>query len=60
VLVAADSPRANDVLRRAHSLLTERAKLVDVDDRATFLGNVASHHAIMTAWASLTSNAAPC
>ena len=60
VLVAAGSPRANDVLRRAHSLLTERAKLVDAADRATFLGNVPSHRAIMAAWASFTSSAAPC
>jgi hypothetical protein len=40
--------------------LTERAQLLDAADRATFLGNVPSHRAIMTAWTSFTSNAVPC
>jgi hypothetical protein len=60
VLASARSPRANEVLTRAHSILTERAQLLDAADRATFLGNVPSHRAIMTAWTSFTSNAAPC
>lgn len=57
VLAAARSPRANEVLMRAHSLLTERAELLDEADRAPFLGNVPSHRAIMTAWASSSSKA---
>jgi len=51
VLAAAKSSRADDVLTRAHSVLTERAGLLDGADRATFLGNVPAHRAIMTAWA---------
>jgi class 3 adenylate cyclase/tetratricopeptide (TPR) repeat protein len=54
VLAAARSPRANEVLIRAHSVLTERAELLDETDRATFLGNVPSHRAIMTAWTAAT------
>ena len=54
VLAAAKSPRADDVLTRAHSVLTERAGLLDGADRATFLGNVPAHRAIMTAWAALS------
>src|SRR5262249_13270897 len=49
VLVAAGSPRAQEVLIRAHSMLTERAKLLDEADRQTFLGNVRPHRAIMKA-----------
>jgi len=55
VLLAAGAPRANTVLIRAHSLLTEQAKLLDEADRTTFLGNVPSHRAIMTACAAATS-----
>jgi tetratricopeptide (TPR) repeat protein len=51
VLVAARSPRAKEVLLRAHSLLTERATLLDEADRESFLGNVPSHRAIMSGWA---------
>jgi len=54
VLAAAKSSRADDVLTRAHSVLTERAGLLDGADRATFLGNVPAHRAIMTAWAALS------
>jgi hypothetical protein len=54
VLVAAKSPRAKDVLSRAHSLLTERAMLLEEADRTTFLGNVPWHRAIMKAWAEST------
>jgi len=57
VLDTARSPRAHEVLIRAHSVLTERAKLLDEADRTTFLGNVPSHRAIMTAWAALSSKA---
>jgi ATP/maltotriose-dependent transcriptional regulator MalT len=57
VLVAARSPRAKEVLLRAHSLLTERAMLLDEADRETFLGNVPSHRAITSAWAA--SSGAP-
>jgi len=52
VLAAAKSPRADDVLTRAQSVLTERAGLLDEADRATFLGNVPAHRAITTAWAA--------
>jgi class 3 adenylate cyclase/tetratricopeptide (TPR) repeat protein len=55
VLLAAGAPRANAVLTRAHSLLTEQAKLLDEADRTTFLGNVPSHRAIMTACAAAAS-----
>jgi class 3 adenylate cyclase/tetratricopeptide (TPR) repeat protein len=51
VLDAARSPRARDVLVRAHALLTERAKLLEERDRVTFLGNVPWHRAIINAWA---------
>jgi len=51
VLVTAKSPRAKDVLTRAHSLLIERALLLDEADRETFLGNVSTHRAIMKALA---------
>jgi tetratricopeptide (TPR) repeat protein len=51
VLVAAGSPRAQEVLIRAHSMLTERAKLLDEADRQTFLGKVLPHRAIMKACA---------
>ena len=54
VLAAARSPRALDVLVRAHSLLIERSTRLDEPDRATFLGNVPPHRAIMTAWAAAT------
>jgi len=54
VLVTAKSPRAKDVLTRAHSLLTERAMLLDEADRGTFLSNVPWHRAIMEAWAEPT------
>jgi tetratricopeptide (TPR) repeat protein len=57
VLAAARAPRANEVLVRSHALLAERAQLLDEADRATFLGKVPSHRAIMTAWASFTSTA---
>ena len=55
VLVAAREPRANEILIRAHSLLTEGADRLDEADRETFLGSVPSHRAIMTAW--VASNA---
>jgi len=53
VLDAVQSPRARDVLSRAHAVLTERASLLDDADRASFLGNVTAHRAIMTTWAAL-------
>jgi len=54
VLAAARSLRARDVLVRAHGLLTERAALLDEPDRATFLGNIPPHRAILTAWVATT------
>jgi class 3 adenylate cyclase/tetratricopeptide (TPR) repeat protein len=50
VLEAVRSPRAKDILARAHLVLMERASLLDAEDRATFLGNVPSHRAILTTW----------
>jgi tetratricopeptide (TPR) repeat protein len=47
VMVAAGSPRAQEVLNRAHSMLTERAKLLDGADGRPFLDNVPPHRAIM-------------
>ena len=50
VLAAAGSPRAAEFLGRAHDLLNERAESLDAAERATFLGNVPSHRAIVAAW----------
>jgi len=50
VLVAAGSPRAHEVLGRAHAVLTERAALSGEADRAGFLGSVPWHRAIVAAW----------
>jgi tetratricopeptide (TPR) repeat protein len=50
VLAAAASPRAAEFLGRAHDLLSERAESLDAAERATFLGNVPSHRAIVAAW----------
>jgi class 3 adenylate cyclase/tetratricopeptide (TPR) repeat protein len=55
VLAAARSPRAHDVLARAHARLTERAQLLDEPDRVTFLDSVPQHRAIKTAWAASTT-----
>jgi tetratricopeptide (TPR) repeat protein len=51
VLAAAGSPRAGDFLECAWRLLRERAAPLDAAERATFLGNVPSHRAIVAAWA---------
>jgi predicted ATPase/class 3 adenylate cyclase len=48
VLEAVRSSRASEVLARAHSALIERASLLEEADRATFLGDVPAHRAIMT------------
>ena len=58
VLAAAGSPRASEVLLRAHSMLTERAERLDEVDRASFLGNVPAHRAIAAACASASPSAA--
>ena len=50
VLAAAGSPRAHEVLGRAHAVLTERAALLSEADRAGFLGSVPWHRAIVAAW----------
>ena len=57
VLMAAKGPRANEILIRAHALLTERADLLDGADRETFLGNVPSHRAIIAARSASNSGA---
>ena len=50
VLGAAESPRAAEFLTRAHELLMQRAQPLGEAERATFLGNVPSHRAIVAAW----------
>jgi len=50
VLAAAGSPRGGEFLERSHRLLSERAEPLDAAERATFLGNVPSHRAIVAAW----------
>ncbi len=55
VLLAAGAPRASAVLSRAHSLLAQRAELLDEADRRSFLDNVPAHRAIMTARAASAS-----
>jgi hypothetical protein len=57
VLNTMRSSRANAVLVRAHSALMDRASVLDDVDRATFLGNVPPHRAIMTAWARVSEEA---
>ena len=52
VLAAAASPRAAEFLARAHELLMRRAEPLEPAERATFLGNVPSHRAILAAWAA--------
>jgi class 3 adenylate cyclase/tetratricopeptide (TPR) repeat protein len=50
VLAAGDAPRAPEFLERAYRLLSERAEPLGEVERATFLGNVPSHRAIVAAW----------
>ena len=50
VLAAAGAPRAADLLRQAHALVMARAAPLGDAERATFLGNVPSHRAIVDAW----------
>ena len=51
-LAAADAPRANEFLTRAHEMLMQRAEPLAPAERETFLGNVPSHRAIVAAWAA--------
>ena len=50
VLAAAAAPRAAEFLERSYRLLSERAEPLGAAERATFLGNVPSHRAIVAAW----------
>jgi len=50
VLAAAAAPRSAEFLERTHRLLSERAEPLGAAERATFLGNVPSHRAIVAAW----------
>ena len=50
VLAAAAWPRAGEFLARAHALLMQRAEPLGDTERASFLGNVPSHRAIVAAW----------
>jgi tetratricopeptide (TPR) repeat protein len=51
VLEACGSPRANDILNTAHTLLQKRAAgLLDEADRQAFLWEVSDHRAIVEAW----------
>jgi hypothetical protein len=52
VLAAAHSPRATELLDRAHALLLERARPLADAERASFLDNVPSHRAVVAAWAA--------
>ena len=54
-LAAVASPRAAEFLARAHETLMQRAAALGDSERASFLGNVPSHRAIVAAWASLHS-----
>jgi tetratricopeptide (TPR) repeat protein len=52
VLKAHDDPRADDILKEAHSLLQERAaKISDEGDRRSYLENVAAHREIGSEYA---------
>ena len=50
VLAAAGSSRAAEFLARAHEMLMQRAEPLAPAERATFLGNVPSHRAVVAAW----------
>jgi hypothetical protein len=52
VLAASASPRAGELLARGHELLMQRAAPLEPAERATFLGNVPSHRAIVAAFAA--------
>ena len=52
VLAAKNSPRAAEFLERAHTLLSERAALLDDAERASFLANVPTNRAVAAAWAA--------
>ena len=56
-LVAASHPRGDEFLDRSHGLLMQRAATLDEHERATFLGNVPSHRAVLAAWAARGSAA---
>ena len=49
VLAAANAPRAAEFLHQAHAMLMQRAAPLSEAERATFLGNVPSHRAIVAA-----------
>ncbi len=49
---AAGSTRADEFLATAHGLLMQRAEPLEPAERATFLGLVPSHRAIVDAWAA--------
>ena len=49
VLAASNAPRAGEFLRRAREMLMQRAAPLSEAERATFLGNVPSHRAIVAA-----------
>ena len=51
VLAAGGSPRAGEFLTLAHRLLGERAALLGDEERASFLANVPTNRAVVTAWA---------
>jgi class 3 adenylate cyclase/tetratricopeptide (TPR) repeat protein len=50
VLLAAGESRALEFLRLAHDQLMKRGDLLGDAERATFLGNVPTHRAIVAAW----------
>lgn len=51
VLAAANAPRADEFLERAHAALSEQAARLPEADRVAFLGNIPLHRQILAAWA---------
>ena len=52
VLAAAEHERSAEFLRHAHGVLMERAAALADTERESFLGQVPSHRAIVTAWSA--------
>ncbi|MDQ6628547.1 MAG: tetratricopeptide repeat protein [Pseudomonadota bacterium] len=56
VLSAAGQPRGRELLRHGHNLLMERAQPLADAERASFLGNVPSHRALVAAFSALPAD----
>ena len=57
VLGAAGAPRGAEFLSLGHRLLMQRAEPLAAAERASFLGSVPSHYALIAAWAEADSDA---